>query len=397
MCKRKYRLRSLSVKIEWMVAAFWLRTMTSLSLCDSSLIRSMQEEDPPLSFEEVLEIALHPTTWDAPFALRALSFLAECTASPSFVQQKFPKEFVQYSFPILVLPPFSEMVEMARVLDYLDFPHSSLLPLRWEIWYHPSFSAADFSDVPIFSIPTYIRRSHHFCEKEDMTLLLLLALRGYLSVLQRIHGLGCLLDEDACAYAVYNGHIDTLKWLRSRIRPSSECKKKMCQLAFQNGHLEILKWLRTQDDITDLWNAQTIACVVEQGHLEMLKWMRAQDPPCPWDKQACVYAIWNDQFEILKWLRSQDPPCPWGKGACSNAVGYNRLDILKWLRSQDPPCPWKKWRCAEIADVSHHDDILTWICSESLKTSRPPTTAAPGAVKKVMWLEDRQCPARWLC
>jgi hypothetical protein len=358
------------------------------TLADSSLLQSLKEDDPSLSLEELLAPALHPTSWDSSFVLRALSFLAECTASPSFVQREFPEEFVKYSFSVLVLPPFEEMVEMARVLDYLGFPVSALHPLIREVTDCVEFSSSDLREFPLFSLKAIDSSYQEF--------LPFLASNGCLSLVQRVYP-GEVKKTHICTSAACYGHLDVLKWMRAQ-NPPCPWNEWVCCYTAQNGHLDVLKWMRAQEPPCP-WNEWACAYAARNGHLDVLKWMRAQNPPCPWNTWTCAYAAESDgHLDVLKWLRSQDPPCPWDEWAFAYAARDGQLDILKWLRAQDPPCPWNEWACACAAENGHLD-VLQW-----LRAQDPPCpwiervcgyAAQNGHLAVLKWLRSQDPPCPW--
>jgi hypothetical protein len=346
------------------------------TLADSSLLLSLKDDDPSLSLDDLLVVALECTSWDPSFVLRALSFLAECAASPSFIQRDFPAEFVKYGFSPLILPPFEEMVDMARVLDYLGFPVTLLSPLIREIQEHSAFDSFDVKEYPAFSTkkvnckePSFfpflvsngllplVQRVFHGEEKVPRVCTVAAA-NGHLDVLRwlRTQDPPCPWNEWVCCYAAQNGHLDVLKWLRAQ-DPPCPWNEWVCCYAAQNGQLDVLKWLRAQDPPCP-WNTWTCANAAYYGHLDVLKWSRSQDPPCPWDEMACAYAAQNGHLAVLKWLRSQYPLCPWNEDACSFAAGNGHLDVLKWMRAQVPLCPWNKEECIRMTEKS---DMRTWI------------------------------------
>jgi hypothetical protein len=357
------------------------------TLADSSLLQSLKEDDPSLSLEELLVPALHPTSWDASFVLRALSFLDECTASLSFVQRRFPGKCIKYGFPSLVLPPFEEMVEMARILDYLGFPVSALQPLIREVTGCVEFASSDLREFPLFSLKEI--------DSSEQLFLPFLASNGFLSLVQRVYS-GEEKTFDVCTAAARNGQLEILKWLRAQV-PPCPWNEWACLYAAKNGHLGVLKWLRAQDPPCP-WDEWVCSCAAENGHLDVLRWMRAQNPPCPWDEWACIYAVGNGQLDILKWLRAQVPPCPWDRWACAYAAKNGHLGVLKWLRSQNPPCPWDESACTH-ATQSGHLDVLKW-----LRTQVPPCpwdeytcsfAAEHGHLEVLQWLRAQDPPCPW--
>jgi hypothetical protein len=363
------------------------------TLADSSLLQSLKEDDPSLSLEELLVPALHPTSWDASFVLRALSFLDECTASPSFVQKKFPAAFVKYGFPELILPPFETMVAMAKVLDYLGFPVPSLQPLIREIREHSAFDSSYIREYSLFS-PKPLSYSPGY----EHSLLFHLASRGLLSLVQRVYS-GETKTSAVCTAAAAYGHLNVLRWLRTQ-NPPCPWDIETCTVtaaAHGHGHLDVLKWLRTQNPPCP-WGIETCTVTAANGHLDVLKWMRSQDPPCPWNNEPCYYAALNGHLDVLKWLRAQDPPCPWDERVCTVAAETGRLEVLQWLRAQDPPCPWEKETCAYAARNGYLD-VLKW-----LRAQVPPcpwntwtcTYAAwRGHLNVLKWARAQNPPCPW--
>ena len=45
------------------------------------------------------------------------------------------------------------------------------------------------------------------------------------------------------------------------------------------------------------------------GHLEVLKYLRSRNPTRPWNKWVCGYAAKNGHLKTLKW--AQENGCPW--------------------------------------------------------------------------------------
>ena len=135
-------------------------------------------------------------------------------------------------------------------------------------------------------------------------------------------------------YYALNGCLKLLK-LSLLFNPNYNLNEETCAGAAYEGHLDILKGCREHDCP---WNQWTCDNAAEYGYLEILKWCRQQDPPCPWNENTCACAAGAGQFEILKWCREQDPPCPWDESTCVNAALEEHWDIFKWCIEQDCPC-----------------------------------------------------------
>lgn len=49
------------------------------------------------------------------------------------------------------------------------------------------------------------------------------------------------------------------------------------------------------------WDEETCAMAALNGHLEIIKWARSREPPCPWDEDTCAMAALNAQMAVIKW------------------------------------------------------------------------------------------------
>ena len=82
------------------------------------------------------------------------------------------------------------------------------------------------------------------------------------------------------------------------------------------------------------WNENTCALAAENGHLEVLQWARANG--CPWDALTCLRAAENGHLEVLQW--ACDKNCPWDALTCSMAAKNGHLKVLEWARAKGCPC-----------------------------------------------------------
>ena len=98
-----------------------------------------------------------------------------------------------------------------------------------------------------------------------------------------------------------------------------------------------MQWLMTQKEFDlEEW---LFAYACRGGHLETLKWLRSKG--CPWNYNACAHAALGGHFEVLKWLRSKG--CPWDEDACAGAAESGHLEMVKWLRSEGCPWDARVW------------------------------------------------------
>ena len=155
--------------------------------------------------------------------------------------------------------------------------------------------------------------------------------------------------------AAEGGYVDMLKKYWSDIpekKKSLSMSSVTCSSAARQGHMETLKWLRSEGCP---WKASVCMGAARNGHFEVLKWLRSEG--CPWDEWACRYAAEEGRWEVLKWLRSEGCPCE--EKACSGAATYGHLQVLKWLRSEG--CPWDEEECRTVGEPN----IVRWIEAQS--------------------------------
>ena len=79
----------------------------------------------------------------------------------------------------------------------------------------------------------------------------------------------CPIDEDACAFAAFNGHLEVLKYLREEVKAPRDSWTAVW--AAKKGHLHILEYLvERKYGEYDEWACERAA---ENGHLYCLKYL----------------------------------------------------------------------------------------------------------------------------
>jgi hypothetical protein len=118
----------------------------------------------------------------------------------------------------------------------------------------------------------------------------------------------CPIDEDACAYAARNGHLEVLKYLREEVK--APWGWETATRAAGNGHLHILEYL-----VERKYNKYYyyLACerAAENGHFDCLKYLH-ETAKAPWDKEAVRAAHENKHPECLQYCLDNDCPLPEG-------------------------------------------------------------------------------------
>ena len=80
------------------------------------------------------------------------------------------------------------------------------------------------------------------CEWDEKTIAAA-ALKGNLEILKYCFSNGCPCDEEeSCKQAADGGHLDCLRFLFDKVKPSRETEKEAAIQAACGGHLDILKY-----------------------------------------------------------------------------------------------------------------------------------------------------------
>ena len=117
----------------------------------------------------------------------------------------------------------------------------------------------------------------------------------------------CPIDEDACAYAAENGHLEVLKYLREEVKAPWDFST--AEWAAENGHLHILEYLVERK--YNKYNESACWCAAKYGHLDCLKYLH-ETAKAPWDSWAVRFAHENNHTECLQYLLDNNCPLPPG-------------------------------------------------------------------------------------
>jgi hypothetical protein len=116
----------------------------------------------------------------------------------------------------------------------------------------------------------------------------------------------CPVDENACAQAAKNGHLECLKYLREEVK--APWTYHTASWAAKNGHLHILEYLVERK--YDQYSEGACMFAAMRGHLDCLKYLH-ETAKWPWDSQAVRLAHENNQTECVQYLLDNNCPLPW--------------------------------------------------------------------------------------
>ena len=117
----------------------------------------------------------------------------------------------------------------------------------------------------------------------------------------------CPIDEDACAFAAFNGHLEVLKYLREEVKAPWDSDTAIW--AAGKGQLRILEYLVERK--YDKYNTYACEDAAKKGHFDCLKYLH-ETAKAPWNFRAVRVARENKHFECVQYLLDNNCPLPPG-------------------------------------------------------------------------------------
>ena len=116
----------------------------------------------------------------------------------------------------------------------------------------------------------------------------------------------CPIDEDACAFAAFNGHLEVLKYLREEVKAPWDWET--AAFAALNGHLHVLEYLVERK--FDKYEVYACKYAAENGHFDCLKYLH-ETAKAPWNSLAVRVAREKNQPECVQYLLDNNCPLPY--------------------------------------------------------------------------------------
>jgi hypothetical protein len=121
----------------------------------------------------------------------------------------------------------------------------------------------------------------------------------------------CPCDEkEACGQAAIKGHLDCIRFLVDKVKPSRETEEKAAMLAAQFGHTDILKYFVEERKISLEGKFTCVGGAAMFGGLDCLKYLveEAKVPINYWRYTAC--ARYFEQPECENYMLEKGCPEP---------------------------------------------------------------------------------------
>ena len=219
-----------------------------------------------------------------------------------------------------------EVLEYAGVnvseLDWTVYDCSSISTLEWE-WNHFPWGRKSISgsvmDQVWFCSQVAATNKFEFLKwarevkqcKWDEKTINAAADFGNLEMLKYCFSNDCPCDEKvSCKLAAIGGHLDCLRFLFDKVKPSRETEKVAARHAGAYGRINILKYLVEERKISDAVKFDCVAAAIEYGKLDCLKYLveEAKVPLNDW--QYIAFARYFERTECLNYLLEKGCPEP---------------------------------------------------------------------------------------
>ena len=148
------------------------------------------------------------------------------------------------------------------------------------------------------------------CEWDERTITVA-ACYGNLEMLKYCFSNECPCDEEmSCKLAAKGGHLDCLRFLFGKVKPSRETEKVAAQQASCGGNMNILKYLVEERKISDAVKESCLVQAAMYGRLDCLKYIveEAKAPPDYW--RYIAYARYFEHTDCENYLLEKECPEP---------------------------------------------------------------------------------------
>jgi hypothetical protein len=155
----------------------------------------------------------------------------------------------------------------------------------------------------------WLREVKH-CEWDEWSISVA-AIQGNLEMLKYCFSNECPYDEkESCRQAASKGHLDCLRFLFDKVKPSREMEKDAAIQAVGYVRINILKYLVEERKIPEIVKASCVTNAAAYGRLESLKYLveEAKVPLNDWQYVAC--ARYEEHPECENYLLEKGCPEP---------------------------------------------------------------------------------------
>lgn len=119
--------------------------------------------------------------------------------------------------------------------------------------------------------------------------------------------INCPFNFEVATSAASYGHLDTLKWLKSKEQLAHVWEGHLDEIftsALRSGRVDMLEWL-SSFSTGPLWKENSLASALKSsnGSTDVVKWLLAQG--AVWNEQCSVNLTYGEKPQFRKWLIQQ--------------------------------------------------------------------------------------------
>ena len=233
--------------------------------------------------------------------------------------------------------------------DVLEYAGVNVSELKWAVWECSSISTLEWawnhmpwgaksksgsvmdqawfcSEVATtnkLELLKWAREVKH-CEWDEWTIIEA-ARKGNLEMLKYCFSNDCPYDEkEACKHAAIEGHLDCLRFLFAKVKPSRETEKEVAGQATCRGHVEIVKYFVEERNITDAVKILLVAAAALHGQLDCLKYL-LEEAKVPLDLWGYIaHARYYEHPDCVNYLLEKGCPEPTDEDNASFSQGQQQ-------------------------------------------------------------------------
>jgi hypothetical protein len=137
------------------------------------------------------------------------------------------------------------------------------------------------------------------------------AYKGNLEMLKYCFSNGCPCDvEESCVQAAIEGHLDCVRFLFDKVKPSRDTEKEAAQQAACGGHVEILKYFVDTRKISDEVKSDCVGNTTMYGQLDCLKYLVEEAKVPLHDWRYIASARYYEHTDCLNYFLEKGCPEP---------------------------------------------------------------------------------------
>ena len=143
-------------------------------------------------------------------------------------------------------------------------------------------------------------------------------------------------------------------WRKAQLKVGGPLRSRVMSDVIPPGSVALAKWALAEGCPRERYFYYNMAhATARYGHLELVKWLCGEGG-FAMDERVMWRAACSGNLELVQWLQGKG--CPWDKNACSWAVDQGHVEVLRWLRENG--CPWRvNTRDRAAAELGYTDDF----------------------------------------